>query len=33
MAVDEVVADMVVDATDMEEMMVVMAGVDMVVVR
>ena len=33
MAVDEVVADMVVDATDMEEMMVVMAVVDMVVVR
>lgn len=33
MAVDEVVADMVVDATDMEEMMVVMAEVDMVVVR
>merc|ERR1719378_1830151 len=32
-AVDEVVADMVVDATDMEEMMVVMAEVDMVVVR
>ena len=30
---DEVVADMVVDATDMEEMMVVMAEVDMVVVR
>ena len=33
MAVDEVVADMVVDVTDMEEMMVVMAEVDMVVVR
>ena len=33
MAVDEVVADMVVDVTDMEEMMVVMAVVDMVVVR
>ena len=33
MAVDEAVADMVVDATDMEEMMVVMAVVDMVVVR
>merc|ERR1712130_323082 len=32
-AVDEVVADMVVDATDMEEMMGVMAEVDMVVVR
>ena len=30
---DEVVADMVVDVTDMEEMMVVMAVVDMVVVR
>merc|ERR1711972_1214699 len=32
-AVDEVVADMVVDVTDMEEMMVVMAEVDMVVDR
>ena len=30
---DEVVADTVVDVTDMEEMMVVMAVVDMVVVR
>ena len=30
---DEVVADMVVDVTDMEEMMVVMAEGDMVVVR